>query len=59
VYDALTSQRSYKRAFSHEEAIEIMRRDIGTQFDPALFPAFEQVAAGMIQPPRAKLSLVA
>jgi putative nucleotidyltransferase with HDIG domain len=65
VYDALTSQRSYKRAFTHEEAIAIMRKDVGTQFDPALFPTFEMVADSMaaapsqtpIAPPR--LTLVA
>ena len=43
VYDALTSRRSYKRAFTHEEAMEIMRTDVGTQFDPTLFEAFEEV----------------
>ena len=58
VYDALTSQRSYKRAFSHDEAIAIMRKDIGTQFDPALFPAFEEVASRMGEPVR-WLTLVA
>jgi putative nucleotidyltransferase with HDIG domain len=58
VYDALTSQRSYKRAFSHEEAIEIMRKDIGTQFDPALFPVFEEVASRAAGPVR-RLTLVA
>jgi putative nucleotidyltransferase with HDIG domain len=58
VYDALTSQRSYKRAFSHDEAIEIMRQDIGTQFDPALFPVFEDVASSVAKPAR-RLTLVA
>jgi putative nucleotidyltransferase with HDIG domain len=43
VYDALTSQRSYKRAFTHDEAMDIMRRDAGTQFDPALFAEFESM----------------
>jgi len=43
VYDALTSVRSYKRAFTHEEAMEIMRQDAGTQFDPVLYAAFEDV----------------
>ena len=37
VYDALTSIRSYKAALTHEEAIETMRRDVGTAFDPAVF----------------------
>ncbi len=43
VYDALTSKRSYKQAFSHDEAMEIMRGDVGTQFDPDLFGTFEDI----------------
>ncbi|MEO8621508.1 MAG: HD domain-containing phosphohydrolase [bacterium] len=43
VYDALTSVRSYKQAFTHDEAMEIMRGDVGTAFDPNLFAAFEEV----------------
>jgi putative nucleotidyltransferase with HDIG domain len=43
VYDALTSQRSYKKAFTHDEALDIMRADVGRQFDPALFPVFEEI----------------
>ena len=48
VYDALTSVRSYKRALTHEEAMEIMGKDVGTQFDPALFAAFEELMRGTI-----------
>jgi len=44
VYDALTSHRPYKEAFSHEEAVRIIREGKGTQFDPMLVDAFEQVA---------------
>jgi putative nucleotidyltransferase with HDIG domain len=44
VYDALTSVRSYKRALSHDEAMGIMRRDVGTMFDPRAFAWFEAVA---------------
>ncbi len=43
VYDALTSKRSYKQAFTHDEAMEIMRGDVGTQFDPTLFAVFEEI----------------
>ncbi len=43
VYDALTSKRSYKQAFNHEEAMEIMRGDVGTEFDPDLFGIFEDI----------------
>ncbi len=44
VYDALTSQRSYKRSLGHDEVMEIMRADAGLQFDPELFREFEEVA---------------
>ena len=49
VYDALTTERSYKRALPHSEALEVMRRDVGRQFDPAAFDAFARV---MHQSPR-------
>jgi putative nucleotidyltransferase with HDIG domain len=41
VYDALTSERSYKRALTRDEALDEMRRDAGKQFDPRLFLEFE------------------
>jgi diguanylate cyclase (GGDEF)-like protein len=37
--------RSYKRALSHDEAMDILRKDVGTMFDPAVFAAFETVQA--------------
>ncbi len=43
VFDALTSRRSFKRALSRDEALDIMRRDVGRQFDPAVFRVFEDV----------------
>jgi len=36
VYDALTSIRSYKNALCHEEAVQIIIDNSGTQFDPIL-----------------------
>lgn len=39
-YDALTSQRIYKAAVPHEEAVEIIQKDSGTHFDPAVVSAF-------------------
>ncbi len=42
VYDALTSVRPYKRAFTHEEAVDIIRGDTGRFFDPAIFEIFIQ-----------------
>ena len=41
VYDALATDRSYKKGVPHAEAMEIMRRDVGTHFDPVLFGHFE------------------
>ena len=53
VYDVLTTERSYKQAFSHLEAMEIMRRESGRQFDPQLFGKFEElVRRGTIHLPR-------
>ena len=43
VYDALTSKRSYKQPFAHADAMEIMRGDVGTAFDPELFATFENL----------------
>jgi len=40
VYDALTSVRPYKKAFSHEKAAEIIFGDSGTHFDPDVVEAF-------------------
>jgi diguanylate cyclase (GGDEF)-like protein/putative nucleotidyltransferase with HDIG domain len=45
VYDVLTSDRSFKQALSHPDALDVMRRDVGRQFDPAVFRAFEEVVA--------------
>lgn len=40
VYDALTSERPYKKAFTHETALEIIRKDSGSHFDPGVVAAF-------------------
>ncbi|MBI3892302.1 MAG: response regulator [Candidatus Wallbacteria bacterium] len=40
VYDALTTKRCYKEAFSEEQADEIIRRDSGRHFDPGLVEVF-------------------
>jgi len=43
VYDALISERPYKKPFTHEEAMEIMLKGTGTQFDPAIVEVFVKV----------------
>ncbi len=39
-YDAITSERPYRRAHSHREAIAEVRRVAGRQLDPAVVDAF-------------------
>lgn len=43
VYDALTSKRVYKPAFSHEKSRDIIVGDRGTHFDPDVVDAFVEV----------------
>ena len=40
VYDALTTKRVYKKAFTHDKAVAIIAEASGTQFDPAVVDAF-------------------
>lgn len=40
VYDALVSERTYKKAFSHEQACQIINQGAGIQFDPQVVQAF-------------------
>lgn len=42
VYDALSSERPYKEALSHEKAVEIILDAKGSKFDPALIDIFEK-----------------
>lgn len=44
VYDALVSQRPYKKPFSHAEARSIIAQSRGTQFDPLLLEVFLSVS---------------
>jgi hypothetical protein len=39
-YDAMTTDRPYRRALSKAEAIEELRRNAGTQFDPTVVDIF-------------------
>jgi putative two-component system response regulator len=42
VYDALTSERPYKKAFTHEIAKDIITEDSGKHFDPYIVEIFLQ-----------------
>ena len=43
-FDALTSDRPYRRAMTHDDAFEVMRGLGATRFDPYLLARFEGVA---------------
>jgi putative two-component system response regulator len=43
VYDALITERPYKKAFTHEEACFIIKKNSGSHFDPALTDVFKGV----------------
>lgn len=42
-YDAMTSHRSYMKNFSKEEAMEQLRRNSGTQFNPKVVDVFVNI----------------
>ena len=43
VYDALVSQRVYRPAWTHAEAVDLLRRETGTAFDARCVEALEAV----------------
>jgi len=43
VFDALTSDRPYKRAWSVEKSVMVIDQDTGTHFDPSLIPLFHEI----------------
>lgn len=43
VYDALTGERCYKSAYSHEKSVEIINEESGKSFDPNVIEVFNKV----------------
>ena len=43
VYDALASERCYKKAMSHEDTVNILIKDAGSHFDPEVIKAMLEV----------------
>jgi putative nucleotidyltransferase with HDIG domain len=43
VYDALTSERSYRKAWTHSEAMKYLKENKGTHLDPRCVDAWEQL----------------
>ena len=46
VYDALVSNRVYRDAWSREQAMELLRSEIGTAFDARCVDALEALLTG-------------
>lgn len=49
VFDALTNNRAYRVAFPLLEAVEMMKEEAGTHFDPDLLTAFWEVLPEILQ----------
>lgn len=49
-FDALTSERPYRRAVSRYEAMQVLQREAGTTFDPAIVAQFTKLLP-MLKPP--------
>jgi len=45
-FDAMTSARAYRSAMRHSRALKILRREAGTQLDPAVVTTFTEYYAG-------------
>ncbi|MCL2244106.1 MAG: response regulator [Treponema sp.] len=43
VYDALVSDRPYKKPFAHEDAVKTIMENAGTQYDPRIAQVFYEV----------------
>ena len=48
VYDALTSDRCYKKAFSHEKAIDMIRNNECGVFNPLLIECLDAIADKLV-----------
>lgn len=42
-YDAMTNDRVYRKAFSHEKALSILKADAGKHFDPVVVEVFNSI----------------
>ncbi len=50
VYDALTSSRSYRKAWNHEDALEYLKNARGKEFDPDCIDAFISIVDEVSEP---------
>ena len=49
VFDAVTSDRAYRRAMPPAEALGLIRQGAGTQFDPGLAKVFLDIAPPLLE----------
>ena len=49
VFDALTSKRPYKEAWSIEQALDFMQENAGNHFDPAIVEALQQALPRILE----------
>ena len=49
-YDAMTTNRSYRRGMTHEKAISILVENAGIEFDPNIVPVFIALPLEVLQP---------
>ena len=49
VFDALTSERPYKKAWPVEQALDYLRNGSGTHFDPSCVKAFLERQGEMLR----------
>ena len=49
VFDALTSERPYKKAWSVEKAVGLLKEEAGKHFDPTLVPIFLGILPEILQ----------
>ena len=47
-YDAVTTERPYHRALSHESAVGMLKHETGRALDPRLVPIFVEMLPGLI-----------
>jgi HD-GYP domain-containing protein (c-di-GMP phosphodiesterase class II) len=52
-YDAMTTNRSYRRGMTHERAISILIENAGIQFDPAIVESFVKLPRAILEKPSA------
>ena len=48
VFDALTTERPYKKAWTVDEALELIKKEAGEHFDPQLVSKFVEIIADIL-----------